>query len=71
MNEWRISEALLSVRRLEGVVSRLTTEELVHVIKLEEASGRRKSLLDRLYRQQRRVYHQSQSDLNKQSADHF
>ena len=50
MNDWLISEALISVRRLEGVAHRLTLEEIEQAIALEEAAGRRKSLLTRLRR---------------------
>lgn len=53
MNEWRLSEALLSVRRLNAVASQMTEEEIVRAISLEEESLRRKSILDRLYRESR------------------
>lgn len=53
MNNWRISEALVSVRRLTGVIREMTEEELVHVIALEKESLRRPSILQRLYRQAR------------------
>ncbi|MBK8467619.1 MAG: hypothetical protein IPL32_17535 [Chloracidobacterium sp.] len=53
LNEWRISEALTSVRRLMGVLQQMTDEELIEAIKLEEASLRRKHILEKLYRQSR------------------
>ena len=50
MNGWLIAEALLSVRRLEGVADQLTIEEIEKAIALEESAGRRPSLLNRLRR---------------------
>lgn len=50
MNDWLIAEALLSVRRLEGVADQLTIEEIEKAIALEESAGRRPSLLNRLRR---------------------
>ena len=54
MSAWHISEALSSVRRLNNVIHQLTDEDLAHVIRLEEAALRRKSFLDRLYREARK-----------------
>ena len=53
LNQWRISEALSSVRRLVDLMSSLTDSEIEQVIALEEASLRRKSFLDKLYREAR------------------
>lgn len=53
MNEWRLTEALTSVRRLNAVASQMTEEEIIRAISLEEESLRRKSILDRLYRESR------------------
>lgn len=53
MREWFISEALSSVRRLDELLDQLTDEELSHLINLEEAAQRRKSFLDKLYREAR------------------
>lgn len=54
MNEWLISEALNSTRQLEARVYKLTDEELSHAIKLEEATRRRPTILNRLQRESRR-----------------
>lgn len=62
MNNWRISEALVSVRRLQGVIREMTEEEIVRAIALEEEALRRQSILQRLYRQARviaRTKHQA------------
>lgn len=62
MNNWRISEALVSVRRLMGVLPEMTQDEIVRAIALEEASLRRQSILERLYRQSRvlaRTHHET------------
>lgn len=62
MNDWRISEALTSVRRLEGVIDQMTDSEVVRAIALEEASLRRTSILQRLHRKARalaRVQHEA------------
>lgn len=53
MNNWRISEALVSVRRLMNVIREMTHEEIVRAIALEETSLRRASILERLHRQAR------------------
>lgn len=54
MNEWLVSEALSSTRQLEARVYKLTDEELGHAIKLEEATRRRPTILNRLQRESRR-----------------
>lgn len=48
-----MSEALSSVRRLVEVMPTLTDDELKAVISLEEGAQRRKSFLDKLYREAR------------------
>jgi hypothetical protein len=48
-----MSEALLSVRRLDELLPSLTEAEIKQVIALEEAALRRKSFLDKLYREMR------------------
>jgi|JI61114C2RNA_FD_contig_21_16654816_length_349_multi_4_in_0_out_0_1 hypothetical protein len=48
-----MSEALLSVRRLDELLPSLTDAEIKQVIALEEAALRRKSFLDKLYREMR------------------
>ena len=53
LNQWRISEALSSVRRLVDLMSSLTDSEIEQVIALEEASLRRKAFLDKAYREMR------------------
>jgi len=53
LNQWRMSEALLSVRRLDELLPSLTDAEIKQVIALEEAALRRKSFLDKLYREMR------------------
>lgn len=53
MNEWRISEALTSVRRLGAVLLQMTEDEVVRAIALEEESLRRSSILQRLRRRAR------------------
>ena len=54
MNEWLISEALRSIRSLESRIYRLADEDLEHALKLEEATGRRPTILNRLQREVRR-----------------
>ena len=54
MNEWRISEALKSVRRLTELVGELTDDELRRVIEIEEAAQRRDTIIERLYREARK-----------------
>jgi hypothetical protein len=53
VSAWHVSEALISVRRLVDVLASLTDSEIKQVIALEEASLRRKSFLDKLYREMR------------------
>ena len=48
-----MSEALFSVRRLDELLPSLTDAEIKQVIALEEAALRRKSFLDKLYREMR------------------
>lgn len=59
MNEWRISEALTSVRRARAVLKDMTAEELAKAIALEESSLRRKNILTMLYRQSRTLARES------------
>lgn len=54
MNEWLISEALSSTRQLESRIYKLSDEELNHALKLEEATRRRPTILNRLRRDLRR-----------------
>jgi len=54
MNEWLISEALSSTRQLEARIYKLSDVELVHVLKLEETTRRRPTILKRLQREVRR-----------------
>lgn len=53
MRKWFVSEALTTVRKLVEVLPQLTDEEIAHVITVEEASSKRETLLDKLYREQR------------------
>lgn len=53
IREWFVSEALSSVRRLDELLADLTDEELTHLILLEESASRRKTVLDKLYREAR------------------
>lgn len=54
MNEWLISEALRSIRSLESRIYRLADEDLEQAVKLEEATLRRPTILNRLQREVRR-----------------
>ena len=54
MNEWLVSEALKSTRSLEARVYRLADDDLAQAIKLEEATLRRPTILNRLQREVRR-----------------
>lgn len=54
MNEWLISEALRSIRNLESRIYRLADEDLEQAVKLEEATLRRPTILNRLQREVRR-----------------
>ena len=55
MNEWRVSEALISFRRLREILPQMTEEEIVRAIALEEETHRRQSVLKLLYRQARQL----------------
>lgn len=55
MNEWRVSEALVSFRRLGEILPQMTEKEIIRAIALEEETRRRQSVLKRLYRQARRL----------------
>ena len=55
MNEWRVSEALISFRRLLEILTQMTEEEIIRAIALEEETHRRQSVLKLLYRQARRL----------------
>ena len=55
MNNWRVTEALISLRRLREILSQMTEEEIVRAIALEEETHRRQSVLKLLYRQARRL----------------
>ena len=55
MNEWRVSEALISLRRLLEILPQMTEEEIIRAIALEEETRRRQSVLKLLYRQARRL----------------
>lgn len=48
VRKWYIGEALKSFVRLNEVLSELTEEEVLACLKLETASQRRKSVIDRL-----------------------
>jgi 4-alpha-glucanotransferase len=54
MNQWRISEALSSCRKLEEHIQQLTDAELEHCSDLERKAARRKTILERLFREFRR-----------------
>lgn len=55
MNEWRVSEALISFRRLGEILPQMTEGEIIRAIALEEETRRRQSVLKLLYRQARRL----------------
>ena len=55
MNEWRVSEALVSFSRLREILPQMTEEEIIRAIALEEETRRRQSVLKLLYRQARRL----------------
>lgn len=55
MNEWRVSEALISFRRLLEILPQMTEGEIIRAIALEEETHRRQSVLKLLYRQTRRL----------------
>ena len=46
--KWHMSQALTSVRSLDSVVHKLTEEEVLAALDLEQASQRRRSVIDRL-----------------------
>lgn len=48
VRKWYIGEALKSFVRLNEVLSELTEEEVLACLKLEAASQRRRSVIDRL-----------------------
>lgn len=48
-----IAEALAGVRQLTAVIKELTAPEIEHAIELEEATRRRDTILNKLYRQRR------------------
>ena len=55
MNDWRVSEALVSFSRLREILPQMTEEEIIRAIALEEETRRRQSVLKLLYRQARRL----------------
>ena len=55
MNAWRVSEALVSFRRLREILPQMTEKEIIRAIALEEETHRRQSVLKLLYRQARRL----------------
>ena len=55
MNDWRVSEALVSFRRLGEILPQMTEKEIIRAIALEEETRRRQSVLKLLYRQARRL----------------
>ena len=55
MNNWRVTEALISLRRLREILPQMAEEEIVRAIALEEETHRRQSVLKLLYRQARRL----------------
>lgn len=48
IRKWYVSQALISVSRLNEVLAELTAAEVTAALELEAASGRRRSILDRL-----------------------
>ena len=55
MDNWRVTEALISLRRLREILPQMAEEEIVRAIALEEETHRRQSVLKLLYRQARRL----------------
>ena len=55
MNDWRVSEALVSFRRLGEILPQMTEKEIIRAIALEEETRRRQSVPKLLYRQARRL----------------
>jgi len=48
IRQWYISEALLSVSRLNDVLNEMTEAEIMKCLDLESSAARRKSIIDRL-----------------------
>ena len=48
VRKWYLNEALVSVRRLLGVIDELTVEEVMACLDLETATQRRRSVTERL-----------------------
>ena len=48
IRSWYVSEALVSVAKLNAVALQLTEEEVISCLELESQSSRRKSIIDRL-----------------------
>lgn len=59
MNDWLITEALTSVRRLRQVIDELTEEEVLAALKLELGSCRRKHVVILLQTKARKLYQQT------------
>lgn len=59
MRQWHITQALRSVRSLNKIIDELTEEEILHVLEIEVGSGRRASVLNKLF--------QKAVDLNRQT----
>lgn len=55
VRQWYVTEALMSARRLRGVIDRLTTEEIIAALELESGSSRRKSMIDLLIQKATRL----------------
>lgn len=68
---WYISEALTSVHRLNSVINDLTVVEVTKCLELESASGRRRSIIDRLIKRAIRLNEISFStSLRKKYGNH-
>lgn len=64
MNKFRISEALASVRRLSNVLHEMSDDEILEVVRIEESSARRPSVLTVLKRELRvRARKQAESNV--------
>lgn len=48
MRAWHTAKALESVRELEKVLNQLTMDEVLHCLKLEVDTTRRRTIVDRL-----------------------
>ncbi len=46
--QWRVTEALSSMRRLNELIDDLSEEEVIAALELESGSQRRRSIVDRL-----------------------